>query len=119
MNKKQATYAIAKAAMDAANKISEERLAPYEHLLEDDASETDMKEFDTVCRVIDAELNIKELAANLRKAEDDMVKWANAKVSKSKHFSPKFKQAMNEVMAAYKTQYSIRTQMVELAFKLG
>lgn len=119
MSKQQSNYAVAKAMMDAANKISAERLAPYEYLLDFDAPESDTAEFDKVCSALDKELNIKELAANLKQAEDEMVNWANDKVSKSKHFSPRYKQAMVEVMAAYEIQYSIRTKVIDLAFRLA
>lgn len=119
MNKTQKAYAEAKAAMEAANELSKLRIAPYEYLVKDDSTDAELELFFTTCEWIDSELKIKELAANLHKAEDEMVTWANAKVSKSKHFNQMYKQAMNEVMAAYNKQYSIRTKMVELSFKLA
>lgn len=118
MNATQKRYAVAKAALDAANAIEIERLAPYEYLL-DSENEADNEKWSVICTAIDTELNIKELAAILHTAEDEMVAWANAKVSKSKHFSPRYQKAMNEVMVGYKHQMSIRKQMIDLAFRLG
>lgn len=115
MNAAQKKYMVAKAAFVASAEAKAEKLAPFAHLLDTDAG---IEQYTDLEIKFNNELNCDKYRKALRTAEDNMVKWANAKVSKSKHFTAKAQQTMNEVMAAYPTNVSVRNRMIEAAFLL-
>lgn len=112
MNKLQKTYMIAKAAFETAYQMRRERLAQHA-----DLRDNDFEKYLDLDEEITAELNIDSLRDALRTAENNMVEWANNKVSKSRHFTVAHKQAMADVKANMHLP-SVRTKMVDLAFRL-
>lgn len=114
MNKYQKAYMIAKAVLQTADELWEKEV---EALTAHDPENDEL--FDTVTAEANKKYQVREKMAILRKVEDEMVNWANEKVSHSKHYTIIHKQAIAEVMEAYnKGNQKIRDQVIDLAFRL-
>lgn len=117
MNKLQITYKNAKAALDKANSTAEIILANNEHLLYSD-NEIEVAQFTELCVKVETDLNIVELIANVRTAEENMVNWMIETVSKSKVYGSKYEAMTTDILANMHLM-TIRKMVVELAYKLG
>lgn len=117
MNATQKAYAVAKANLDAANKIAAARIAKHEYLFEAGTIE-DTDKYIAICEQVETELKIVELAGILHNAETVMINWAIETVSKSEYYNDTYKQMTSDIMA-HLHLYSIRTKVVALAFRLG
>ena len=113
MNATQETYAAAKAAYEVILQIEEEELKKIEYLMDENEEEYIKQEI-----AIGRRLNRRQFYTELRQAEDAMIAWANDKVSKSEHFTPKAAESMKLAMENI-YNLKIRNTMVEIAFKLG
>lgn len=113
MNKLQAQYAVAKAKYETVLALEAEELKKIEHLMDENEELYIEQE-----RAIGRRLNRRELYTELRQAEDAMIEWANEKVLKSAHCTPKYKAALAETMENI-WNLKIRNKMVYLAFRLA
>lgn len=117
MNKYQIAYTNAKAALDAANKIAETRLAAIEYLLDQETQEA-CTEYSNMCVVIETELNIVELITIKRAAEMEMINWMIETVSKSKEYTAKYQNMTTEILGNL-NNLTIRKMVIDLALQLG
>lgn len=113
LSKEQTKYAVAKRAYEAILKIEIEELKKIEHLMDENEEEYIKQEI-----AIHRRLQTRDFYTELRQAEDEMIAWANDKVSKSKHFTAAHKATIAEAMEK-STNLQLRKKLVDLAFRLA
>lgn len=113
MHSTQKTYMIAKATYQSAIECINEEMAAIEPLL---AVNEDL--YYEKWEAISEKYQSDVLFRAMRNAETAMIEWANAKVSKSKHFTARHKAAMAEINANLHMP-ATRAKMVDLAFRLA
>lgn len=116
MNATQKTYAAAKAAFDTAVALKHEALHPYAELLDSDEG---MEQYTELEIQYNDKFQCDVYRDALRKAENDMIDWAIAKVQQSSVYSAsKYGETVREVIA-HRNDFRIRRQLVDISFRLA
>lgn len=112
MNKLQTAYTIAKSQYEVARKEAFDYTAPY-YDIEDISDEA----LEAVEIEAEEKFNIVELKDILKTAENALIEWAFAKVSKIAHIG----EEMNAIKICYDNRSNprYRQQFVDMAFKLA